>query len=99
MSSFPAWSTRTSWSFAHKDRSGGSTLAAPDLATRLKPISVQNRKYIGSKYHLLDFIGITVDKEGHDYLGQMCGDMAYEVLDNIELLPARLPSLYRRLTE
>ncbi|MPZ47868.1 MAG: VWA domain-containing protein [Dehalococcoidia bacterium] len=42
---------------------------------------------------------LTVDKEGHDYLGQMCGDMAYEVLDNIELLPARLPSLYRRLTE
>ncbi len=60
MSSFPAWSTRTSWSFAHKDRSGGSTLAAPDLATRLKPISVQNRKYIGSKYHLLDFIGSVV---------------------------------------
>ena len=42
---------------------------------------------------------LTVDKEGHDYLGQMCGDMAYEVLSDIEILPSRLPTLYRRLTE
>jgi nitric oxide reductase activation protein len=42
---------------------------------------------------------LTVDKEGHDYLGQMCGDMAYEVLGDIELLPSRLPTLYRMLTE
>ena len=42
---------------------------------------------------------LTVDKEGHDYLGQMCGDIAYEVLGDIELLPSRLPTLYRRLTE
>jgi nitric oxide reductase activation protein len=42
---------------------------------------------------------ITVDKEGHDYLRQMCGDMAYEILDNIELLPSRLPAVYRMLTE
>lgn len=31
-------------------------MAAPELITRLKPVFVQNRKYIGSKYHLLDFI-------------------------------------------
>ncbi len=31
--------------------------------------------------------------------GQMCGDMGYEVLGDIELLPSRLPTLYRRLTE
>ena len=42
---------------------------------------------------------LTVDKEGHDYLGVMCGDIAYEVLGDIELLPSRLPTLYRRLTE
>jgi hypothetical protein len=42
---------------------------------------------------------LTVDKEGHDYLGQMCGDMAYEVLGDIALLPSRLPTLYRMLTE
>jgi hypothetical protein len=28
----------------------------------------------------------------------MCGDMGYEVLDEIALLPARLPMLYRALT-
>ncbi|OGO53277.1 MAG: hypothetical protein A2148_09125 [Chloroflexi bacterium RBG_16_68_14] len=42
---------------------------------------------------------LTVDKEGHDYLGQMCEDMGYEVLAHIEALPSRLPTLYRRLTE
>ena len=42
---------------------------------------------------------LTVDKEGHDYLGQMCEDMGYEVLDDIATLPSRLPTLYRKLTE
>lgn len=42
---------------------------------------------------------LTVDKEGHDYLGQMCGDMGYEILSDIEILPSRLPTLYRKLTE
>ncbi len=42
---------------------------------------------------------LTVDKEGHDYLGQMCADMGYEVVADIEQLPQRLPTLYRRLTE
>ena len=41
---------------------------------------------------------LTVDKEGNDYLGSMCGDVAYEVLGDIELLPSRLPALYRMLT-
>ncbi|WP_256872809.1 hypothetical protein [Candidatus Entotheonella palauensis] len=41
---------------------------------------------------------MTVDKTGHDYLQAMCGDMGYEVLDEIALLPARLPMLYRALT-
>ena len=42
---------------------------------------------------------LTVDKEGHDYLGKMCEDMGYEVLGDIEALPSRLPTLYRLLTE
>ena len=41
---------------------------------------------------------LTVDKAGHDYLKSMCGDMSYEVLDNIWALPQRLPMLYRMLT-
>lgn len=40
---------------------------------------------------------ITVDKEGHDYLKEMCDDIGYEVVDNIESLPRRLPTLYRSL--
>ena len=40
---------------------------------------------------------ITVDKEGHDYLKQMCDDIGYEVVDDIASLPRRLPTLYRHL--
>ena len=42
---------------------------------------------------------LTVDRAGHDYLKQMCQDMGYEVVGDIESLPRRLPSLYRRLTQ
>ena len=40
---------------------------------------------------------ITVDKEGHDYLKEMCDDVGYEVVSDIESLPRRLTSLYRVL--
>lgn len=41
---------------------------------------------------------ITVDIEGNDYLQQMCGDIGYEVVTNIESLPKRLPGIYQHLT-
>ncbi|MGE5674988.1 MAG: DNA adenine methylase [Mycobacterium leprae] len=38
-------------------------MAQPELLTRLKPLYIQNRKYIGSKHHLLEFIaGIVAEK-------------------------------------
>ena len=40
---------------------------------------------------------ITVDKEGHDYLKDMCDDIGYEVVSDIDALPRRLTSLYRVL--
>ena len=40
---------------------------------------------------------ITVDREGHDYLKEMCQDIGYEVVGDIESLPSRLTSLYRAL--
>ena len=42
---------------------------------------------------------MSVDREGHEYLGQMCEDIGYEILGDIDSLPSRLPTLYRRLTE
>jgi nitric oxide reductase NorD protein len=42
---------------------------------------------------------LTVDREGHEYLGQMCEEIDYEIVGDIESLPSRLPALYRRLTE
>lgn len=41
---------------------------------------------------------LTVDREGHDYLKTICEGIGYEVVDDIESLPARLPALYRQLT-
>ena len=41
---------------------------------------------------------LTVDRAGHDYMKEMCGDLPYEVLADINSLPERLPHLYRRLT-
>ena len=41
---------------------------------------------------------LTVDKNGHDYLKDMCDDMGYEVLEDIYELPARLLYLYKKLT-
>jgi len=41
---------------------------------------------------------LTVDRQGHDYLKAMCGDMGYEVLGDIYALPSRLLYLYRKLT-
>ncbi len=41
---------------------------------------------------------ITVDKNGHDYMRTMMDDFNYEVLLDVQLLPKRLPQLYRKLT-
>ena len=41
---------------------------------------------------------LTVDKAGHDYMKTMMDDFSYEVLPDINLLPKRLPQLYRNLT-
>ncbi len=41
---------------------------------------------------------ITVDRRGEDYLAAMYGDVRYTVIDRVESLPEKLPSIYRRLT-
>ena len=41
---------------------------------------------------------LTVDSAGNDYLRTMCNDIGYEVLDDIETLPHRLPMLYKKLS-
>jgi hypothetical protein len=42
---------------------------------------------------------LTVDRYGHDYLKQMCDDIGYAVVADIESLPSRITTLDRRLTE
>lgn len=41
---------------------------------------------------------LTVDRNGHDYLRTMAGDLNYEVLPDILELPRRLPQLYKKIT-
>ena len=52
-----------------------------------------------ARRHGVTPFALTVDRNGHDYLKQMCDDMGYEVLADVEALPRRLPTLYRMLTE
>lgn len=40
---------------------------------------------------------ITVDQQGPDYLKEICTDISYEVVANVESLPERLPRIYRQL--
>ncbi|HXG36413.1 MAG TPA: hypothetical protein VNL15_05540, partial [Dehalococcoidia bacterium] len=42
---------------------------------------------------------LTVDRFGHDYLKEMCEDIGYAVVPDVESLPNRITTLYRRLTE
>lgn len=41
---------------------------------------------------------LTIDPQGNDYLRTMCDGIDYEVLDDVNHLPARLLSLYRSLS-
>lgn len=41
---------------------------------------------------------LTIDIAGYDYLKKMAPDIGYEVVNDVESLPERLPILYRRLT-
>ena len=50
-----------------------------------------------SKKNIIPFC-LTVDSAGNDYLRTMCNDIGYEVLDDIETLPRRLPMLYKKLS-
>jgi nitric oxide reductase NorD protein len=55
--------------------------------------ALQEAQQLGIKPFIL-----TVDQDSSDYLRTMCGDLHYEVLNDVNLLPARLLTLYRRLT-
>jgi len=41
---------------------------------------------------------LTVDKAGHDYLKTMCADIGYEIVNEVQSLPRRLPALYHMLS-
>ncbi len=41
---------------------------------------------------------ITVDPAGHDYLGEMCPESRYAVIDDIGELPSELVRIYRKIT-
>ena len=41
---------------------------------------------------------LTVDRYGHDYLKEMCGDVGYAAVADIKMLPGTVTTLYRRLT-
>ena len=78
----------------------GAKLVGPAHTVKCYPGSIitVHKALLEAKNKGITPFALTVDKEGHDYLGAMCGDIAYEVLGDIEQMPSRLPALYRRLT-
>lgn len=51
-----------------------------------------------AKMKLITPFCITVDRKGKEYLEKIMGSVGYIVIDNIELLPVKLPELYKKLT-
>lgn len=41
---------------------------------------------------------LTIDRQAHDYMSHMYGEVNYVFLDDIRKLPQRLPAIYRNLT-
>ena len=41
---------------------------------------------------------ITIDRQAHDYMAHMYGDVNYIFIDEVSRLPARMPEIYRTLT-
>ncbi len=41
---------------------------------------------------------ITVDKQAHDYMAHMYGEVNYIFIDKLAKLPLRMPEIYRNLT-
>ena len=50
----------------------------------------------GKREGIVPFL-ITVDKQGPDYLKEMCQDISYTVVADVASLPERLPGIYRQL--
>jgi len=46
----------------------------------------------------IHFFCITVDKNPGNYLNAIFSNVGYTIIDNAQVLPARLPALYKRLT-
>jgi nitric oxide reductase activation protein len=70
----------------------------PDRGGIDYPLHDTKRALVEAKRNRIEPFLITVDSAGNDYLAQMCGDLGYEVVSEVESLPRRLPRLYRYLT-
>jgi nitric oxide reductase activation protein len=62
------------------------------------PLHDTRKALLEAKQKRIEPFLITVDTAGADYLAQMCDDIGYEVVAEVEALPARLTRLYRHLT-
>jgi hypothetical protein len=62
------------------------------------PLHDTRKALLEAKRRRIEPFLITVDSTGADYLAQMCDDLGYEVVADVESLPRRLARLYRHLT-
>ena len=69
-----------------------------DRTEREYALQDTRRALLEAKQKQIIPFALTVDREGQDYLKTICDGIGYEVVDDIESLPGRLPALYRQLT-
>jgi len=69
----------------------------PERAEKEYAVHDTKRALLEAKRQRITPFLITVDSEGHDYLRNLCDDIGYELVADIESLPHRLPKLYRNL--
>ena len=73
---------------------------AETLKQELRTIEAEKKRLtmlLEAKQKRIVPFALTVDREGHDYLKTICAGIGYEVVDDIEALPTRLPAIYREL--
>ena len=51
-----------------------------------------------ARHHHIDPFCVTIDREADAYVRRMYGDVRFAVIDRTESLPAKLPTVYHRLT-
>ena len=64
----------------------------------VKMFAAKEMAIFGAGVFFLHPFCIAIDKQAHDYMAHMYGEVNYIFLNDVQQLPARMPAIYRGLT-